>query len=232
MPSGTTFRGGTLFLCATVAGLLCFLAPVSARANSCEPGTVCFSNNGGTMTGSPSSGFYLNGTNGSIASTITQINGESATGTLSFTLGSLMSGYNMDMTKAGESVYFNPGTLTLTGTLGNYTGIIFNGTFGISGVGVQWTLDSISKSGIYTYTLTGPINGTWFVNGTDITVSGVTTQILFKSKGAYTGAPGQSIALENGSTFVFVPEPATMGLMGTGLLGMGVLVRRKAKRQV
>jgi hypothetical protein len=219
-------RGSSLVTYATAAALL--LLPAAAKANSCAPGTVCFSNQGGTMTGSPTTGFFLNGSDSSVVSALTQIDGNSTTGTLSFTLGSLMSG-SLSKMKAGQSLYFNPGTLTITGTFAGFTGVLFSGTFGDPGVGVQWTLDDIigkGKNATYVYTLSGPVSGTWF---TGLTVSGETSQLLFKSKGAYTGG---SIQLENGSTFVVVPEPSTVTLLATALLGMGLVVGAKVRHDV
>jgi hypothetical protein len=178
------------------------------------------------MTGSATTGFFLNGSDSSVVSALTQIDGDPTSGTLSFTLGSLMSG-SLSKMKAGQSLYFNPGTLTITGTFAGFTGALFSGTFGDPGVGVQWTLDSIvgkGKNATYLYTLSGPINGTWF---TGQTVTGETSQLLFKTKGIYTGGP---IELESGSTFVVVPEPATLTLMATALLGMGFVVRGKIRR--
>jgi hypothetical protein len=221
MSRGSIFQVSSLAKCAAVA-MLCFLVPAAAWANSCQPSTICFSNSGGTMTGSPTTGFVMG------SSAITTINGVPATGaSLSFTLGSLISG-NMATLKVGQSVYFNPGTFTINGTFGGFTGTLFSGTFGVPGVGVQWTLQEIigtGKNATYLYDLSGPINGTWF---SGLTVTGESTQLLFSFKGGpYTGG---SISLENGSTFVVVPEPASMGLMGTGLLSMGLALRRKLRQ--
>lgn len=179
------------------------------------------------MTGNPTSGFQLNGLDGSVVSTINSINGNPATGTLAFTVGSLISG-NMGTMQVGQSVYFNPGTLTITGTYAGFTGILFSGTFGAPGVGIQWTLVSITGKGskaTYQYDLTGEINGTWY---TGLSVTGATTQFLFNSHGGpYTGG---AINLENGSTYVVVPEPTTLGLAGTGLLSMGFALWRRVKK--
>jgi hypothetical protein len=225
MPRHTIFQGSSYTKCIAVA-MLCFLASAAAWANSCQPDTVCFDNNGGTMTGTPSTGFQLNGTLGSVSSTITSIDGSPASGTLSFTTGTLISG-NMGTLKVDQSVFFNAGTLTITGTFAGYTGTLFSGTFGTPGVGIQWELVSITGKGAnatYQYDLSGDINGTWY---TGATVNGVTTQFLFNMKGGpYTGGP---INLENGATYVVTPEPGTLGLMGTGLLGLGFKVRQRVK---
>ena len=210
-----------------LALFLLLLAPGAAWASGCQPDSVCFSNVGGTMTGG-TGGLFLNGSNGSTLSTLTEIDGNALAmpGTLSFTTGSLISG-NLGTLKAGQSVDFNPGTFSITGTFADFTGTLFTATFGAPGSPIVWTLLSISgkgKNAVYTYALSGPITGTWY-NGT--TVSGATTQLLFKSKGGpYTGG---SIGLENGSSFVVTPEPGTLGLMGTGLLGLGLTVRRRVK---
>jgi len=183
------------------------------------------------MTGSDS-GLYLNGSNGSTLSVLTEINGSSLAmpGTLSFTTGSIVSGSLSSLTKAGESVQFNPGTLTITGSFAGFTGTLFSGSFGNPNGPITWTLVSIQGTGknkIYNYDLTGAISGTWY---SGITVTGATTQLLFSTKGhPYTGG---SIGLESGASFLATPEPGTLSLMGTGLVGLGLTVRQRLKDRV
>jgi hypothetical protein len=51
-----------------------------------------------------------------------------------------------------------------------------------------------------------------------------TTQITVNThKGFFTG----SVGLSSGDTALSVPEPGTLGLLGTGLVGIGGLLRRK-----
>lgn len=207
---------------------LLLLMPAAAWADACQPASVCFSNQGGTMTGG-NSGLILDGSSGSVLSTLTQINGSNLAtdGTLSFTTGSIMGGSLAGLTKAGESVDFNPGTLTITGTYGGFTGTLFSGTFGSSSSPIIWTLISIvgkGKTATYTYNLAGPISGTWY-NGALVT--GATTQLVFKIHGGpYTGGP---IGLETGTSYITTPEPGSLALMGTGLLGVGLTIRQRMR---
>jgi len=68
------------------------------------------------------------------------------------------------------------------------------------------------------FSLTGPISGT---PEASITVSGATRKLLLKSK---TGLYNEAVI-----SLVEIPEPSTLVLMGTGLLGMGLIVRRRTR---
>lgn len=198
---------------------LLLLMPAAARATSCAPlPGICFGNNGGTATGG-TGGLFLDGTHSSATSTLVQIGNTlgSNLGTLSFTTGALQVGGSL---KLGG--VFDSGTFSISGTINGFTGVIFSGTFGPS----SWVLSSGAKCrSNCLYSLTGPISGTWY---TGITVSGETSQLLFKSVGGLYN--GGAISLVNGSTAIVTPEPGTLGLMGTGLLGMGLIVRRKTRQ--
>jgi len=212
---------------AAIALLSCFL-PIAAWANSssfhtpsstCIPGVaICVFNQTGMATGG-TGGLVMDGTNGSTASTVVQIGGEQGAnlGTLSLTTGALLSG------TLGSGGTFAPGTLTITTTGWNgFSGVLFSGTFGNATSPIQWL--ALGKvGGFFEYELVGPVSGLW-ENG--VTVSGETAQLFFQSKTQYKGGP---IALGSGTTGIVVPEQATVGLMGTGLIGIGFLARRKAK---
>jgi hypothetical protein len=98
-----------------------------------------------------------------------------------------------------------------------HKGTIFSGVF----VGpVVWTLvDSHGAS--RTYTLTGTIQGTLW-NGQFVT--GTTTQTIHSTPGQITQGIGH---IRMGDTNILTPEPGTLGLLGTGLVAIAGMLRRK-----
>jgi hypothetical protein len=209
--------------------MLSLLVPVATWAKSsannapsqtCLTGVICVFNESGTATGGES-GLTMDGTNGSIASTVFQISSTLTGGTLSLTTGAVLTG-TLGNSTVGNVVTFAPGlfNISTTGWQG-FSGSLFSGTIS----GIDWIYTGHS-GGFYDYTLTGFVSGTWGPNGT--TVSGQTTQLFFHSKSLYKGGP---ISLSSGTTGLVVPEQASIGLMGTGLVAIGLLVRRKVKSQ-
>jgi hypothetical protein len=200
-----------IFLMAVLAMAL----PVAAFA-----GSVDFTNSGGVLSGT-SAGLSLTG---SELIAINGLNGggliTGGLGSVSFTTGSLISGGSLQM---GGS--FNGGTgtsfvITGNGTDGIPNGTIFSGSF--TGP-VSWTLVTLAN-GTHNYTLTGSITGSWYSGGT---VDGATVQLTINTgKGFFNG----STMISSGDTnIVTVPEPGTLGLLGTGLIGLAGALHRKLK---
>ncbi|MGA2964282.1 MAG: PEP-CTERM sorting domain-containing protein [Candidatus Korobacteraceae bacterium] len=193
--------------------LLALALPMAAFASS----SVDFTNSGGTLSGS-SEGLTLSGS-ALIAvnapGTLGLITGNNL-GSVSFSTGSLASG-SLQM----GGVFNAGGTFTIdgNGTSGIPSGSIFSGTF--SGP-VTWTLVTLAN-GTHNYTLTGSLSGTWY-NGSS--VDGATVQLTINTgKGFFNG----STTISSGDTNIVVPEPGSLTLMGTGLLGLAGLLRRKLK---
>lgn len=188
--------------------LLAMTLPIAAWASGID-----LTNQGGTISitlgGITSKGSQLKSFNG-----IQAPPGKSL-GSVSYSTGALTSG-----TIAGGGTFSSVGSSFVVIGKGNYgqpKGVIFSGAF----VGdVNWTL--VSQVGqTLTYTLSGDLAGQLY-NGRMVT--GTTTQTIITHPGQLAKGIGH---INLGDTHLNTPEPGTLGLLGTGLLGIAGTFRRK-----
>jgi hypothetical protein len=200
--------------------VLALAMPMATWANST---TLVFQNTGGKMT---TNGTTLTLT-GSTLTSLTDLGGTTYTGslgTVSFTTGALTSG------SLGNSALFGTGgsfTIVGNGSNGIPAGTLFTGSF----VNANWvgTFNPKGDKGLgnWTYVLTANVQGT-LSNGSP--ASGVSLQFTFDVPNSKPFGSGQTVRLKNGVTTVTVPEPGTLTLFGTGLVGLAGLIRRRLSR--
>ncbi|MGB8580288.1 MAG: PEP-CTERM sorting domain-containing protein [Candidatus Sulfotelmatobacter sp.] len=196
--------------------LLAMALPMAMFASS----SVDFTNSSGVLSGS-TAGLTLSG------SELIAVNGlgglglvTGGLGSVSFSTGALLSGGATALQMGGSFAGSGAFDISGNGTDGIPTGTIFDGSFNGP---VTWTLVTLAN-GTHNYTLTGSIKGTWY-NGA--TVNGATVQLTINTgKGYFSGTTLISSGDTNIST---VPEPGTLGLLGTGLIGLAGALRRKLK---
>jgi hypothetical protein len=193
--------------------LLGLALPLAAFANSSTSWTDFNSLTPGSLV----TGGSTISLNGDLAATVGFNGGglvAGSLGTMSFTTGTLISSVN------GVETFGSGGTFEITGngSGGLPDGVIFKGTF--AGPVTETTIGTGTIFPITVLTcLTQDgcsLKGTWY-NGQRA------TGILMVYSGG--GAITASASFQTSA----VPEPGTLSMLGTGLLGLGVLVRRKLK---
>ena len=191
-----------------VIALLALALPMAVWADN-----ITLTNQGGTISisasGITSKGSQLKSFNG-----IEAPPGKSL-GSVSYSTGALLSG----SIAAGGTFSSAGSTFDVIGkgNFGQPKGPIFTG--GFTG-DIAWTLVSQTGSKLV-YTLSGDLSGQLY-NG--VMVTGQTSQTITTHPGQLAKGIGH---ITLGNTELTTPEPGTLGLLGTGLLGIAGMFRRK-----
>ena len=200
--------------------LLALALPLAAWADS----TSIFSDYGGKITlGAGNSLWLSNSTLDSFTLDGVTTGGKGFNlGSVNFTTGGLISG-----SMGGGGVFASGGSFTVmgNGTNGLANGVLFSGTFSnpVDWI-ATWNPAGDGGKGNWTYVLTGALSGT-LSDGSP--VSGATAQFTFDVPGSKPFS--KSVRLSSGVTTVTVPEPGTLALFGTGMVGLVGLMRRALK---
>jgi adhesin HecA-like repeat protein len=200
-------NGGTLI------GTIGLSPAVVCCSSSYCPRCLPYGNGGGTLTGTDAgltlTGSILNNRNGFL--------GDQGTVTIqtgALLSGSLQSGGTFSDVGSSFIITLNPHILPI---LWN-GGVLFSGTF-ISTI----TWSPVAGQPGY-YELEGALYGTW-PPGSYFAGWGYVTETYygsFNSNGVFTSTSGGGLAMIS-------PEPGTVGLFATGLIGIGGAIRRKMR---
>jgi hypothetical protein len=197
--------------------VLALALPMAVFAGS----SVDYTNSGGNLTGSAASGLTLSGSNLSIVNGLNGLGFVSGSnlGSVGFGTGALLTG-----SLSGDATFSSTGSwfkITGNGTNGIPNGVLFTGSF--SG-DIHLTFGGTLADGTHTYVLWGNLVGT---TGSGTPVAGLTSQIVFNTgKGFFDGG---ARVTSGDTSLAAVPEPGSLGLLGTGLIGLAGMVRRKLR---
>jgi hypothetical protein len=203
--------------------VLMLALPIMAFANS----SLVFTNHGGSIT--------YNGTNLTGNAVLDSFTGTPCSscniGHVSYSTGALVS---HNTTATTDSWTFAGGgafNITSNGTVLVPSGTVFSGTFTgpVTFVGTFNPAGDFG-AGAWSYTLTGNVAGNFSSNYGGGSAAGGTVQLTFDVHGHVPFTT--SVRGKTGTTSLATPEPGTLGLLGSGLLGIAGLVRRKFRSEV
>jgi PEP-CTERM motif len=206
--------------------VLMLALPIMAFANS----SLVFSNHGGSIT------YTTNLVGNATLDTFTSSGGSVGCSSCNIGHVSYATGVvtNHVLTSTTDSWTFAGGgsfKITSNGTVLLPNGTVFTGTFTgpVTFVGTFNPLGDLG-AGAWSYTLNGNVSGNFSSGYGGGAASGGTVQFTFDVHGHI---PFSNFVRGNsGNTTFATPEPGTLGLLGTGLIGIAGLVRRKFRSEV